>query len=43
MCSKLFCFLLFTNLIQIKEKMQVPVTVRFPDYGLMMGEVSLQA
>ena len=31
-CSKLL-FFIFTNLLQIKEKTHVPVTVRFPDYA----------
>ena len=32
-CSKLL-FFIFTNLIQIKEKTHVPVTVRFLDYAI---------
>ena len=31
-CSKLL-FFIFTNLLQIKEKTHVPVTVHFPDYA----------
>ena len=34
MLEIVFSFLIFTNLIQIEEKMHMSVTVCFPDYAL---------